>query len=205
LNTNDGSYAAACSLDFAKWPHYYDTFALRDFSGHETVSQTWPYFRSSTSRYAMEHFEPVPVASCWNGMVTMPAEPFVEPDPLRFRGISDSLAASHLEGSECCLIHADNPASATKGVWMNPNVRVGYNALAYEKANLEHATMSPLEIYTSIWYNRILRWTTTPAFKERIVEKRVEKWRKETSGEEPGVYCLINEMQVIFERGWKHV
>ncbi|KAF2654125.1 glycosyltransferase family 69 protein [Lophiostoma macrostomum CBS 122681] len=205
LDTNGGSYAAACSLDFANWPYYYDTFALRDSSGHETVSQTWPYFRSSASRYAMEHFEPVPVASCWNGMVAMPAEAFLGKDPLRFRGISDSLAASHLEGSECCLIHADNPASATKGVWMNPNVRVGYNVMAYEKANLRHATMSTLEMYTSIWYNRILRWATTPVFKEWTVEKRVKKWKAKTKGQEPGVYCLINEMQVIFERGWKHV
>jgi hypothetical protein len=29
--------------------------------------------------------------------------------PLRFRGISDSLAKYHLEASECCLIHFDNP------------------------------------------------------------------------------------------------
>lgn len=68
LDTNGGDYAAACSLDFAKPPYFYDTFALRDSGGHEAVMQTWPYFRSYASRYAAERFLPVPVASCWNGM-----------------------------------------------------------------------------------------------------------------------------------------
>jgi hypothetical protein len=68
LDTNGGEYAAACSLDFSKPPEFYDTFALRDSSGHEAIMQTWPYFRSYISRYATERFLPVPVASCWNGM-----------------------------------------------------------------------------------------------------------------------------------------
>lgn len=68
LDTNGGNYAAACSLDFSNPPYFYDTFALRDSSGYETVMQTWPYFRSFASRYAAERFLPVPVTSCWNGM-----------------------------------------------------------------------------------------------------------------------------------------
>ncbi len=68
LNTNNGNYAAACSLDFSSPPKFYDTFALRDAEGHERVMQTWPYFRSSESRSAMKRSKPVPVSSCWNGM-----------------------------------------------------------------------------------------------------------------------------------------
>lgn len=68
LSTNDGEYAAACSLDFSKPPNYYDTFALRDSEGHESLMQTWPFFRSSESRAALKAMAPVPVASCWNGM-----------------------------------------------------------------------------------------------------------------------------------------
>jgi hypothetical protein len=106
----------------------------------------------------MKANQPVPVQSCWNGvgkrrldsppceintvfsfvdlhLTTVPvafdASPFYNPDPLRFRGIPDSLALHHLEGSECCLIHADNPQSASKGLWLNPNVRIGYDANAY--------------------------------------------------------------------------
>jgi hypothetical protein len=68
LDTNDGEYAAACSLDFSKAPYFYDTFALRDSQGHEAIMQTWPYFRDRISRHAVERFLPVPVTSCWNGM-----------------------------------------------------------------------------------------------------------------------------------------
>lgn len=68
LDTNDGNYAAACSLDFSKPPNYYDTFALRDVSGHEAVMSTWPFFQDPVSRYAMKSMSPVPVTSCWNGI-----------------------------------------------------------------------------------------------------------------------------------------
>lgn len=68
LATRDGSYAAVCSLDFSKPPDYYDTFALRDFGGYETVTSTFPYFRSKASRDAMLSGRPVPVQSCWNGI-----------------------------------------------------------------------------------------------------------------------------------------
>jgi hypothetical protein len=68
LDTNDGVYAAACSLDFSRPPLYYDTFALRDSHGDEHVMQTWPYFRSTVSRHALFNMAPVAVKSCWNGM-----------------------------------------------------------------------------------------------------------------------------------------
>ncbi|KAF2632699.1 glycosyltransferase family 69 protein [Macroventuria anomochaeta] len=205
LDTNGGNYAAACSLDFSKPPYFYDTFALRDSQGHEAILQTWPYFRSYASRHAAERFLPVPVTSCWNGMVAMPAGPFLGDHALRFRGTNDSLARHHLEGSECCLIHADNPLSATKGIFLNAAVQVGYNMTAYNAVHSPDAVMSPLRMYTRIWQSRILRWSTTPLFKERVVHNRVTKWAEETKEKEPGEYCLVNEMQVIFERGWKHV
>jgi hypothetical protein len=72
LDTNGGNYAAACSLDFAHPPAFYDTFALRDSGGHAAVMSTWPYFQSRASRYMMQRGLPVPVASCWNGMGTFP-------------------------------------------------------------------------------------------------------------------------------------
>lgn len=72
LDTNQGSYAAACALDFAKPPAFYDTFALRDSEGNEAMMQTWPYFRGRASRRAMERNEIVPVKSCWNSMGMLP-------------------------------------------------------------------------------------------------------------------------------------
>lgn len=221
LDTNGGQYAAACSIDFARPPQFYDTFALRDSSGHEAVMQTWPYFRSHISRHAAERFLPVPVASCWNGMgkstlyrhrgstnlrsVAMPIEPFLGDSPLRFRGTPDSLAISHVEASECCLIHADNPASATKGVFLNPNVKVGYNGTSYDAVKSPEAAFSPLDIFQSVWKSRLLRWFTTPYFKERIVRTRVGKWVSDTKGWERGDFCLINEMHVLLDSGWMHM
>lgn len=67
LDTNEGMYAAACSLDFAKAPVFYDTSALRDPEECEHVTQTWPFVRSQESRKAMKMMDPVPVKSCWNG------------------------------------------------------------------------------------------------------------------------------------------
>jgi hypothetical protein len=137
-------------------------------------------------------------------MVAMPVEPFLAEDPLRFRGVSDSLANYHVEASECCLIHADNPLSA-KGVFMNPNVRVGYNATSDAAIHSHDNGMSLTEIYISIWRNRIIRWMTSPILKEWVVHKRVSKWEEEEQVHEPGHFCLVNEMQVIHAKGWRHV
>jgi hypothetical protein len=143
----------------------------------------------------------------------MDAAPFyAESKPLRFRGISDSLAASHLEGSECCLIHTDNPLSAARGVWLNPNVRVGYNSQAYDLVNPQdgggkaNAWVGIATVLHGSWENRVLRWLTTTWFEDSTVGRRVGKWRAGGSGrEESGVACLINEMQVLVANGWAHV
>lgn len=141
----------------------------------------------------------------------MNAEPFYSrTDPLRFRGTPDSLAALHLEGSECCLIHTDNPLSASKGVWLNPNVRVGYNAGAYDAVNPKgtkaKAWVGTASVLHGSWENRFLRWLTMEWFEESTVRRRVGKWQ--ALGEErleTGVACLINEMQVLVANGWAHV
>ncbi|KAJ5908324.1 hypothetical protein N7495_001006, partial [Penicillium taxi] len=206
LDTNHGSYAAACSLDFSKAPHYYDTFALRDSDGHETIMPTWPFFRSEESRNAMKTLSPVPVKSCWNGMVAMPAAPFTANPPLRFRGIPDSLASVHLEGSECCLIHADNPLSEQDGVYLNPLVRVGYNGPAYVAVNPVSNWLSLWAILSGLWTNRLLRWTTTTWVKDLLVQTRIKRWTTLSDENlEEGQFCIINEMQVLHPWGWDHV
>ena len=135
----------------------------------------------------------------------MPASSFVGPNALRFRAIPDSLAASHLEGSECCLIHADHALSATRGVFLNPLVRVGYNGSAYAAAQLPEARLSLLQTYVAMWQSRVLRWTTTAALRGRKVRGRVETWGRGTGGEEAGGFCLVDEMHVLYDGGWKHV
>jgi hypothetical protein len=141
-------------------------------------------------------------------LVAMPATPFLPSNELRFRGVSDSLAAYHVEGSECCLIHSDNPLSRTQGVFMNPRVRVGYNSAAYLATHPgDDSWLSSFEILSGLWENRLRRWLTTPMFKEWIVRRRVKRWKLgDMHGKkEDGVSCLINEMQVLVENGWAHV
>ncbi|KAL1608179.1 hypothetical protein SLS60_003118 [Paraconiothyrium brasiliense] len=206
LSTHSGHYAAACSMDFKNPPYFYDTFALRDSDGHEHLMPAWPYFRSDESRTAIMKNEPVPVASCWNGIVAMPAQAFTGSNPLRFRGIPDSLASAHVEGSECCLIHADNPLSSKEGVFVNPAVRVGYSRDAYEAMRAGEGTLSSLTLLYRLWENRILRLTTSPVLKTKVVASRMRKWKEEDPrNEEPGDFCLINEMQVLRKIGWAHV
>ncbi|KAH6856101.1 glycosyltransferase family 69 protein [Chaetomium sp. MPI-CAGE-AT-0009] len=216
LKTNNGHYAAACSLDFSKPPSFYDTFALRDSRGHEHASQTWPYFRSSKSRKAMVNAEPVPVSSCWNGIVAMPASTFTGIRGLKFRGIPDSLAAAHLEASECCLIHADNPGSRTRGVFVNPAVRVAYNRPAYDAVHVPATDgdgggsggswLSLSDIYFGLWRSRFARWFTSSWFEEREVRGRIAKWARAGEGRvEKGGFCVVDEMQIVVQNGWKHL
>ncbi|KAK3723765.1 hypothetical protein LTR37_001646 [Vermiconidia calcicola] len=203
LATREGDYAAACSLDFATPPEFYDTFALRDSEGSEPLMRTWPIFRSTASRRALQANDPVPMQSCWNGMVAMEASPFYQ-EQLSFRGISDSLAKHHLEGSECCLIHADNAISETKGVWLNPRVRVGYDDVAYRAVN-QVPWPSSSQIVRGIWTNRLLRWLSTAYFRERKMADRVAEWQQGSNEEEVGAMCLVDEMQVLMPNGWAHV
>jgi hypothetical protein len=147
----------------------------------------------------------------------MPTSAFTGSRGLQFRGIDDSLAAYHLEGSECCLIHADNPASRARGVYMNPNVRVGYRQTAYDQVHPHGGSswLSLYQIWTGLWRNRLARWLTTPWLKEFRVSRRVRSWEKkgrsggdgkqEEPREEPGQFCLINEMQVVVYNGWAHI
>ncbi|OHW95670.1 polysaccharide export protein [Colletotrichum incanum] len=216
LDTNNGLYAAACSLDFSEPPYYYDTFALRDSAGQAHLMQTWPYFRSKESREAMEAFsDAVPVRSCWNGIVAMPAAPFLVSQEkgwkrLEFRAVPDSLAEEkHLEASECCLIHVDNPLSKSLGVFVNPRVRVGYSPEAYEGTHPKNRGESWLSVWRIVigtWEARIRRLVTSDRVKEWVVRKRVSEWEAEGEGrEEKGVECLINEGQVLVFNGWAHV
>lgn len=125
------------------------------------------------------------------------ARPFLPPQSLHFRGIPDSLARHHLEGSECCLIHYDNPISAIYGIFLNPQVRVGYKEAAYEAAKSWPSTRDVvlgLLVRTGTWIVG-LPWAN------RKVDAELRKW----GSKEVGRDCLIDEMQVLVENGWKHM
>ncbi|KAI1336868.1 cryptococcal mannosyltransferase 1-domain-containing protein [Xylariaceae sp. FL0016] len=211
LNTRDDDYAAACSMDYKDSPLYYDTFALRDDMGLKTISLHWPWFQSPTSRDSALRNDPIKVTSCWNGIVAFDSKPFYSNPPLEFRGIDDSLADLHLEGSECCLIHADNYLTPDKGAWLNPNVRVGYSVKAYHDIHTNHFP-TPFWAVAGAWINRFQggRMAIQSQLEARVVHRRLEQWKIETpDGDlpryEPGEACLINEMQIMWSNGWKHL
>jgi hypothetical protein len=136
----------------------------------------------------------------------MPAAPFVSTVPLRFRGVSDSLAALHVEGSECCLIHTDNPLSKSKGVFLNPNVRVGYSIAAFDAVHPHGQWISSFGMISGLWKNRLSRWTSIPWIKTHRISVRLKLWKGQLpNAQEPGEVCLNDETQVIVENGWAHV
>lgn len=213
IGTRDGDYSTVCALDFSDPPLYYDTFALRDSEGDRPISMTWPYFLSSASRDAMIANTAVPVVSCWNGLVIFQADNFYRPNRTVFRGIPDSLAAYHLEGSECCLINTDIARGLWwRGVWVNPNVRVSYNAMSDRIVRTA----------SGVWPGRFMRvigiwkirWASLAggprrALAKQAVRLRVKKWEMQApKGEkriEFGESCIVDEMQVLVYNGWKHV
>jgi Cryptococcal mannosyltransferase 1 len=216
LATNGGSYSAACSLDFHYPAHlatYYDTFALRDSNGEQTLAPQFPYFRStSDSLSSILQGISARVASCWNGMVLMDTSPFYS--GLTFRAIPDSLASKHLEGSECCLIHADLNATypSHPGIYVNPAVRVGYTTEAYDLTHFgpSETFISSTQYVLAMWLHRLNRVRTPSAQKQmRTVAKRLGKWKEYEENslekrEEKGEMCLIDEMHLLIWNGWKH-
>jgi hypothetical protein len=214
LATNQGSFSAACALDFHLPPAYYDTFALRDSEGLGTIQSTFPYFRGIESRETMLRGMPTKVASCWNGMIVMDSAPFYE--GLRFRALSDSLASKHLEASECCLIHTDmnvtNPGAGQR-IYVNPSVRVGYTVDAYNTTHSgpDENFVSATQYITGVWTNR-LRRTVLPRETKSMknVERKMARWVKEGENslerrEENGAICAIDEQHILIWNGWKHV
>ncbi|KAL5045478.1 cryptococcal mannosyltransferase 1-domain-containing protein [Aspergillus fruticulosus] len=95
LNTNDGVYSAACSLDFMRPPAFYDTFALRDSKGDGHIMQTWPYFSYITAPDCLANGDPI-----------------------------SGYAHRALRVAHTTTIHADNPLSERQDVYLNPRVPV---------------------------------------------------------------------------------
>ncbi|KAL8782092.1 MAG: hypothetical protein Q9213_005703 [Squamulea squamosa] len=224
LNTHNGRYAAACALDFLNppWNHadaqtrghhppgIYDDFATRDFDGNMLGSHLYPYFTSSLSRKALRSGNDVPVQSCWNGIVAFDASPFQRPrKPLRFRGIPDTLAQYHVEASECCLIHYDNPLSADNGVYINPAVRVAYSAPAYaavSSASKGDGVKTPWptrsELFLGYWKSRWIWWARWPASTIKVWW-RIKRWRSNFPDVvEPGLACASDLAMVLTSNGW---
>ncbi|EAU89357.1 hypothetical protein CC1G_11053 [Coprinopsis cinerea okayama7 len=201
LRTRNGHYSAACGLDFTEYRRFYDTFVMRDTNGWEFASTRFPIFASGPSRDAMLRGEIVPVKSCWNGIAAFDAKPFLPPTSLRFRAIDDSMAAYHLEGSECCLIHVDNPETEKQGVWVNPRVRVAYEKVAYDRVRV----WPTREDEVVGWFVRFGTNLLRLPWLKGAIKRKIAKWEKEGQRKEPGSFCVVEEMQVLSKTGWTKI
>ncbi|KAH7906326.1 glycosyltransferase family 69 protein [Hygrophoropsis aurantiaca] len=83
LETAEGEYDMACGLDFAHFGAY-DAWVLRDRQG-KLASSVWPYFFDEADYQAMHTESPVPVFTCWNGIIVVRADPLL-PIALRSNG-----------------------------------------------------------------------------------------------------------------------
>jgi Cryptococcal mannosyltransferase 1 len=206
LDTRGGDYAAACALDFLPNRWFYDTFVMRDTQHRRVSNQAqYPYFGTGSTRDALVRGDPTPVTSCWNGMAAFDAKPFLAPGkPLRFRAIDDSFAQRHVEASECCLIHVDNPETTRRGVWVNPQVRVAYHEDAYLQMKSWPTAMDRL---FGAWLNFRNDITGMPWPKSWITGA-VKEWLEEDPtrrGSEPGLFCLEDQMQILNAQSWQTV
>lgn len=127
LQTNNGSYSAACGLDYSAPLKFYDSWATRDIDGYKMGLPLYPYFGNGRSRDAMlSGSSAVPVHSCWSGIAVLDAVPFhTPPNPVRFRDTGSTI----WDASECCLVYADLDTS--RGVFINPDVRVAYDDFTF--------------------------------------------------------------------------
>jgi len=141
-------YRAACAVDFINPFKFYDTFATRDVDGYAMGLPFFPWFSANgderSHQDVVDQKDAVRVRSCWGGMVAFDAR-FFQPRkgmlelvtagsqspsnlsaPYRFRAEEDL----YWDASECCLIQADiqNPEPGNTGIYMNPFVRVAYDA-----------------------------------------------------------------------------
>ncbi|KAJ7493591.1 capsular associated protein [Mycena latifolia] len=165
LDTNDGDFDLACSLDF-DGIGLYDTWVIRDSCGERT-KEIWPYFSSDpVAVESLRREEPVEVATCWNGVAVFDANWFLPPtaqptvpsgNPLKFR--ADTPCAE----SECFLISYDmhlRTAPNRPRIFVNPQVNVAYtphNWLYYGK--LKHLSLTrPWRVVWEDWIAHRLFW-----------------------------------------------
>ncbi|CAI6095664.1 unnamed protein product [Clonostachys chloroleuca] len=210
LQTRDGDYAAVCSVAQAgPSTHRLNALTLRDDNGHLPVSTHWPWLSSSTSRSAAWAGSPIPVRSCWGGIVAFDAQPFYDHDsPLKFRSVNDEVAALHLEASERCLIHAYNPLASSRGIWVEPSVQTALDCKeGCWKVARPLSRDTWLTAMRGVWSNRLGTWRRPRSGAETNPElPQVKGWAAARGDPrmdgDSAISCLMDEMQIIKRTKW---
>lgn len=128
----------ACGMDFefSSRPYstemtFYDTWVTLDMAG-DFLSPHYPYFSRERDQRKLREAKPIPVYSCWNGMIALKAKPFYE--GLRFR----AAASGECRASECTLFCKDLWNAGHGNIVIDPAV-----ALSYDHAAASHLAVEP--------------------------------------------------------------
>lgn len=138
LATEGGRYDLACAADFESL-QLYDVWVARDLHG-ASLSGWYPHVRERAGQARLIAGQPFRVYSCWNGIVALPADTFVSEGilfrswrPGEVRSLHALANASQVwsdacPASECHLVSKDLWAAGRSRIFINPRVRVVYNA-----------------------------------------------------------------------------
>ncbi|KAF7342341.1 hypothetical protein MVEN_01822700 [Mycena venus] len=141
LNTKGGKYDMACGLDLSYWG-LYDQWVVRDRLGR-IASTLWPYFLEDTGFRAVMADEPAPVFTCWNGIVSIRAEPFLPPH-LRTGQLSTSPLSRPLAPTHPSYPQPANLTPATTPPPAFPRIRP-------RRFNLHDIYVNPRVINSYVW------------------------------------------------------
>jgi hypothetical protein len=131
ISAKDARYDAVCALD-VYWS-FYDTWVARDRNGY-AFSSYYPYVRDVESQSKLRAGEPFPVRSCWNGMISMSAAPFLN-HGVQFRAHINYSSSEELQcpiASECYLICKDFRDKGYDKIYVHPRVVVAYEQFFYD-------------------------------------------------------------------------
>ena len=112
------------------------------------------------------------------------------------------LSQYHVEASECCIKHYNNPLFSCHGVWINFAVRVVYSAAAYNAVSGSENRPTKAELRWGVWWSR---WFWCFRDPESLLKTRyrTRQWRKHNLEiEEPGVACVSDLAMVLTENRW---
>lgn len=107
LNTRDGDYAAACSLDFQCPNKRLNVAVLHHDLGRRSASPSWARHYSKNPRDAARDEAPFPMYSCGGGLVVFDAALSYAGPELRFQSLNEALVKGGIFADERCLISAD--------------------------------------------------------------------------------------------------
>ncbi|TBU36820.1 cryptococcal mannosyltransferase 1-domain-containing protein [Dichomitus squalens] len=180
LETRDGDFDFACGLDFGHFGAY-DMWVLRDRVGHLTAG-IWPYFFDTAGYEAMKKENPVPVFTCWNGIVVFQADPAGHPwakklgpspaltSPLVFRASVEGECYS----SESFLLPYDlRRIMGLNKIYANPRVVNGYVWKYYA------------------WHKWVLRERHVKWFIEQVWDGAWIQYARMIVGDAKKVVCIV--------------